>query len=271
MPAMLCLENDAHVDLCDPPGEFSIDCDPQLVEAAVFAAVRGTRVEREYQRAREICYVAPTFEARDRAFAKLNHTWFARLSLAAPLLDAFAERPRVSARVARCIIAPAVRRQDECAELYAHSGGDLDARPYLVVRLRPESFTMPARLTSLLRHELMHIEDMLDPRFAYDTALSQFQNCNGVPTVIRDRYRVLWDIYIDVRLQSEGRIGDDPFDKRSAEFAKAFPMLRSGTARAFQAWASSTRLTHPELIEFAREPLLLAKRLALSEGAVCAG
>lgn len=54
-----------------------------------------------------------------------------------------------------------------------------------MVRLRPGSLQSPAHVAALLRHELMHIEDLLDPAFGYDLPPSQFHDDDGVPTQIR--------------------------------------------------------------------------------------
>ena len=168
MAGVLAPGFEATLEARDASGGIRIDCDPQLLEAAVFAAVRDTPLERNFQTAREVCYAVQDGEARDRAFAKLHRDWFARLSLARPVFESLAERPHISTRTIRCVIAPAIRRQDECAELYGHSTRGPSERPYLVVRLRPESFRSAAHIVSLLRHELMHIDDMLDPDFGYD-------------------------------------------------------------------------------------------------------
>ena len=239
-----------------------IDCDPQLVEAAVSEAVRGSKVDRGFQLAREACYGVRDIEARDRAFAKLYNDWFVRLRLADPVLEAIAQRPSISARTARRVLAPAIRRQDECAELYGNHGGNAAGRPYLVLRLRPESFGYPEHIARLLRHELMHIEDMLDPAFGYDPTPSQFNDSEGVPALIRDRYCVLWDTYIDGRLYREGRAGGGTRGKRLEEFGRAFPMLGAPTVAVFESVFDANDLDHQYLLECSRAPLRLLERVA---------
>lgn len=247
-------------------GEGAIlDCDPQLMEAAVFAVIRGGPYEQTYQTARERCYGVSDLESRDRAFAELNREWFARLQLARSLFDALAERPSVVRATSRCILAPGLRRQDESAELYGRSKaasiGDDDAKPFLVIRIRPDSFKSPAHILKLLRHELMHIADMLDPDFGYDASPSQFHDDTGVPTAIRDRYRVLWDIHIDARLYREGRAAEEVRARRFSEFSRGFVMLGARLTPAFNAVFDAESFTHEKLIAFARRPLALIEHI----------
>lgn len=235
-------------------GRSYVQCDPQLIEMAVHAAVRGAVMEFEYQDAREACYESADSEARERAFVALNQEWFARLRLADPILKAIEEYPDVSARTARCILAPAYRARDECAELYGHTPIPYTDKPTLVIRLRPESFNRPDEITGLLRHELMHISDMLDPAFGYDPSPQQFLHDDGVPTVLRDRYRVLWDTYIDGRLVQEGRGAGIAYERRSAEFCLVFKVLEPFIIAAFDKVFGAAELSHRHLLELSRNP-----------------
>lgn len=231
-----------------------VQCDPQLVEAAVHAAVRGAAFECEYQSARVACYEIDDAEAREHAFVALHRDWFTRLRLSEPVLDALDERPEVSSRTARCILAPAFCARDECAELYGTASNPCAGLPTVTIRLRPESFVRPDDITRLLRHELMHINDMLDPAFGYDPSPAQFLDDDGLPTLIRDRYRVLWDTYIDGRLHREGRAAGNARAQRRAEFQQVFKSVEPLGATAFDKLFGAAELTHRRLLDFARRP-----------------
>ena len=254
MRGTLTPEIEAAIAAQEDSGSSYVQCDPQLVEMAVHAVVRGAPVEREYQDAREACYEIEDKEARECAFAALNHEWFTRLRLAVPVLNALKERPNVSARTTRCILAPAFRARDECAELYGHASNPSVGQPTLTIRLRPESFAGPDYVTKLLRHELMHVSDMLDPAFRYDPSPAQFLNNDGVPTVIRDRYRVLWDTYIDGRLHRDGHRAGSSHEQRRTEFRLVFRTLESLAIAAFETVFAATALTHRQLIDFSNHP-----------------
>lgn len=243
--------------------EIYVECDPQLVESAVFAALRSSEQKSEYHADAESCYREHDIEARDRAFAQLNSTWFFQLDLARAMLQIVGEFPKVLNGVSRCIVAPAIRRSDECAELYQSPGTDGEAAtgPCLVIRLRPDSFGRPEHIRRVLLHELMHIEDMLDPRFCYDPSLAQFYDQQGVPTLIRDRYGILWDIYIDGRLFREGKLDPAIQLSRMAAFSKRFSMLGPRMQEAFDHIFEAVQLTHANILALAKEPAAFYDRI----------
>ena len=62
------------------------------------------------------------------------------------------------------------------------------------------------QLKILFLREFLHIHDMLDPEFGYKPSLASLklnvENKAGY-NLIQDRYRVLWQAYIDVRLSDK--------------------------------------------------------------------
>lgn len=242
--------------ICSASSGISIECDPQLMELAVFAVVRDTEREPGYHAARESCYEKTGMEARDVAFAEFNRAWFVQFDLGRAVVDALDQQPDALAGVSRCILAPAIRRKDECAELYHRPQATEDpaAKPCLVLRICPESFKSPDSIRRVLCHELMHIRDMLDPRFEYNASLDQFFDEKGAPNAIRERYRVLWDCHIDGRLHRAGRLPGNARDLRLAEFKGTFRMLGENTEAAFSAAFDTAQLRHSDLIAWARNP-----------------
>lgn len=241
-------------------GEGDVEWDPSLVEHVVFLATRGATGEKAYHAAREICYQEPDPERRDRDFLRLEREWFVKLELARPATDALAEWPALLSRVQRCILAPCVRRRDGCAELYGtHAPGG--PKPNLLIRLDPDLFRHPARMRAFMRHELMHIDDMLDPDFKYDPSLSQFLDEHGIPNAIRDRYRILWNVHIDGRLSTRYNATIVLPPRNEIEFNKLFRVLDAQCADAFRWILSAPRLSHPEILAFARAPLMLLASL----------
>jgi hypothetical protein len=106
---------------------------------------------------------------------------------------------------------------------------------------------------ALLRHEMMHVRDMLDPAFGYERSLPSDTGAL-TETTLRDRYRVLWDVTIDGRLALAGHPSDRARVQRLREFEAAFPMLGGDAPVAFDAWFGRRRPTHDELLAFARTP-----------------
>lgn len=237
--------------------EVQLECDPQLVETAVFTLLREGAVAAEYHAGREACYGAATPEAREEAFAAYHRQWFERLELARPVVDCILEYPLIVRGTSRQILAPAVRKQDENAELFAPAVAREGARPYLVIRLRPDSFARPEHVVRVLRRELMHISDMLDADFGYDPSITQFLDSEGVPTVIRDRYRVLWGIFVDARLYRAGHLDEAAISRRLEEFYKVFPMLGESRRAIFERLFAGRAWHHGDFMIFARNPASL--------------
>ena len=240
--------------------EGDVEWDPLLVEQVVFLAIRGTTGEKAYHAAREVCYQEPDLERRNHNFLRLDRDWFVKLNLARPAIDALAEWRMLLSRVQRCILAPSFRRRDGGAELYGTHALD-GPKPNLLIRLDVDLFSYPARMRAFMRHELMHIDDILDPEFEYDPSLSQFLDKHGIPNAIRDRYRILWNVQIDGRLSTryDGTIA--PPLRNELEFNKLFRVLDAQCADAFRWILNTPRLTHPEILTFARAPLMLLANL----------
>jgi hypothetical protein len=100
----------------------------------------------------------------------------------------------------------------------------------------------------LLRHELVHVRDMVDPRFGDDPSLP---SVDGGPMRVKlalQRYRVLWDTVIDGRLFGSGRAGPRAREVRRAEFAAAFGTLGKSD-QEFERWFGMTAPTHRGLLE----------------------
>jgi hypothetical protein len=122
----------------------------------------------------------------------------------------------------------------------------------LVIRLRPETLIDPGAAQRLLRHELIHVADMLDPRFGYDRRLPASDDGSTGDLVTRDRYRVLWDVTIDGRLVRAGLAQADVRARRWIEFSATFAALGDGRRAAFDDWFETTAPTHQGLLAFAR-------------------
>lgn len=261
------LDGQTDAGIVIPVGEGRVEFDPKLAETALFAVIRGTKQEMAYHAAREDCYNVTDLELRDQAFTRLDLDWFERLDIARPVLQAYAEWPDIAARVGRCILAPGYRPQDECAELYVRSDPSTTRgnKPNLLIRLSPESFRNPGHIQIFLRHELMHISDMLDPAFRYDPAIEQFYDETGIPNAIRDRYKVLWDSYVDGRLCREQLAPPALRPRRLREFSPLFRVLGVQTLEAFDSIFDARKLTHPEMMAIARTPLGLLKRLETAQ------
>jgi hypothetical protein len=242
--------------------ECVTEYESRLVEAAVLLALRGHAEEPGFRAERDPLYGILDSEAREAAFRAFHAAWFERLGLDREVARALRERPSIALRADRCLLAHTSSGRDESAELFVAPGNGegKSCRGTVVLRLRPETLARPAGLREFLRHEFLHIADMLDPRFAYEPWLPPSEAGPAHEPLLKDRYRVLWDAYIDGRLS---RLGQAPAGRRAerlGEFKRAFPMLGHVTEEAFDRFFTAVFLRHDDLVAFAVDPESILSR-----------
>lgn len=236
--------------------EIPIEYEPPLVEEAVLVAIRGRAEEPQLRADRDALYAIGDSEEREQAFRAFHAAWFERLGLDAVVDEALREQPAVRAGAGRCLVSLARARRDEGAELFVAASADAPepARRTLVLRLRPASLAEPDRLRPFLRRELLHVADMLDPRFGYAPRASGPDAGRLPDGLFRERYRVLWDTLVDGRLARLDWAPPGRRAERLREFAAAFPMLGDRLEEAFDRFFGGDPRTHADLVRFAAEP-----------------
>lgn len=236
---------------------YRIEYESALVEEAVLLAVKDRPEERSLRRVRDPIYEIPDEERRTICFDELHRAWFERLGLQRPVQYALAERPILAAATHRCFVASVPRRKDETAELFVRpANGNVEdvERRSIGIMVRPVSFADTDGLLDLLRHEFLHIADMLDPAFEYTPAFSLEEDAAIPETAFLERYRALWDTSIDGRLVREGLNSPSRRASRLVDFAKVFGMFGAQTEEAFSLLFDRSGHTHPQLVAFARTP-----------------
>jgi hypothetical protein len=155
----------------------------------------------------------------------------------------------ITGTAATLLVRRTVTKKDEGAELFVRP----DAKN-VAIAFRSERIFEPG-FEPWLAHELCHISDMLDPTFAYEPEIRLPDAPPAELDLLRERYRVLWDITIDGRLNQNR-------PARLAEFQKALP---SFSEKKFdELWAA--RPSHPELVTLAKSVLV---RSVKTPGAPC--
>jgi hypothetical protein len=239
------------------PAAFRIAYDAVLVEESVLLAegrlsaadAASFRAERD-----RIYGVNGDPDEREARFEELHGRFFLRLGLDGPLHEALADHPELLHRTRACRVLPAVSHREETADARAEVGAPPEAAPTIVVRLRPQSLLDPEALRTLLRRELLHVADMLDPGFGYLRELPGVETDPAAVSLLRERYRVVWDATIDGRLYRAGLLGTPARAARLFEFARAFPMLGEGIEAAFAPWFDGPRPAHAAIVAFIQEP-----------------
>ena len=231
---------------------------PDLVEEAVLLAERtaGGDAIRGFRRERNAVYDIADPERRDAAFRDVHLRWFVRMGLHRPVEEAIEERAELAGRVAQVRVLRALRRQEEGADLFDRALPDAAGRrqPLMALRLRASALLDAEPLRALLRHELMHVADMLDPAFGYERSLPPSDDGPSADNIVRDRYRVLWDVTIDGRLARAGLGHPDARAARCREFGATFSMLGDRAGDMFEEWFDRIVPTHQAVAAFAVTP-----------------
>ena len=231
-----------------------------LVEAAVLLAEPSMTVEkrRAFRRERDRLYVVSDVDGREGRFRHLHRWWFVELGLDCGIERMIADRLTDACGASlpkECRVVGAVTRPEEGADLVDRIAPESGAvHALLVIRLRPATLLDPAAVRALLHHELTHVADMLDPGFGYERALPPSGEGPSADTILRDRYRVLWDTTIDGRLVHEGHADEAVRRARRQEFVDTFAMLRGRGDAAFDEWFACTQPSHARLAAYALSP-----------------
>ena len=198
--------------------------DEDFLEAAVGLCAGGRRKGvsplhiARFSRERERLYAILDPDERNAAFFKLHLEWFREWGLEMLLTGVLREYPLLPKTLKLLAFRKPHGRNDEGAELYVSEAGDRNG----VVAMRPDRFEQEADLGSFLRHELMHLHDMVDPGFGYRPELAVPSASPNQYRSARERYRLLWDISIEGRLNHAGRHGVSTRELLCQEFATAF-------------------------------------------------
>ena len=145
---------------------FPVRFDPRLVEEVLLlvAEVANPAERDTFRRERDSIYEVETADLRETGFQALDARWFKRFRVADHLLDLLREHASLPDGISGCYVLSAGSYKDEGADLHTPKG-ESTVLPVLVIRLLPKTLADTERLTLLLRHELLHVTDMLDPQF----------------------------------------------------------------------------------------------------------
>ncbi len=246
--------------------------DEDLVEAAVqvCATGRGRKIASlqvaRFNREREKLYDILDPDERNTAFFKLHLDWFREWGLERRLTEPLREFPLLPESLKILAFRKSRGRSDDGTELYVNEAGERSG----VVAMRPDHLAQEPRLEPFLRHELMHLHDMVDPAFGYQPELPDSGPFLNQQRLARERYRMLWDISIDGRLSQAGRESLATKDQRWLEFTAAFAFWNeSRQQEVFDALWTNKVPTHSALLEWVSDPRRLQAASGPRPGAPC--
>jgi hypothetical protein len=250
---------------------ITIQWKPDFIEEAVFITVKHLEeagdAEKigDFHQQKDLIYEkVPKLEQNAR-FQEFYTKQFDILGLNSFFSNVFEEFPLLNDSHLKILGRRAWSRKEEGVELYVHAGVKS-----MIVKLQTLRMEHHQTLATYLRHELLHISDMLDPIFEY----SPNPNLGGTNEVednlIRDRFRVLWDLYVASRLQKRGHDVLASFEKQRASLEKAFSTWHEkDRGRIFKATVGGEAWTQAGLLDMAsgrtvaQEPRLTAEKCSL--------
>jgi hypothetical protein len=245
--------------------------DDDFVEAAVFLCASGRRPGapalqiRRFHAEREKCYTVADPDERNASFFKVHLDWFREWGLEQLLTGLLREYPILPGALNVLAFRQARGRNEEGAELYV-SAGVRNA----MVALRMDRLERDEPLLRFLRHEFMHLHDMVDPEFAYSPQLHLPTHNQTQQRITRERYRLLWDITIDGRLTRAQRQTMTGQDQHQALFDRAFAFWPDGKRRqVFESHWNDRTPRHQNLLALAADPRDLSHAQEPLPGGTC--
>ncbi|MFQ5641149.1 MAG: hypothetical protein ACE5IR_24490 [bacterium] len=236
---------------------YCIEFQPQLVEDAVLRAIAGHADQGLFREERNALYHMQDDEAREEAFQLLHQRWFERIGLHEPLEQALTYWPILHTHTHRCLLVKASTKKEIGAELFVaedHSGQSECEIRSVVIRLIAELLIQSEPFLNFLRRELLHVVDMLDPEFGYEPNLPKSEIGPTYDRLQQERYRILWDITIDGRLQRNNFLPASVRETHWTIFKNVFPGLREELERVFNFFFYNTSPKHEELALFSLSP-----------------
>ena len=218
------------------------------------------RLTASFRKQVDAIYAEVPPRKREASFFVLYRRYFAELGYPARVKKILAEFDDEGDLPSECYFARTFRDEEESAQL-SEDGSRLG------VQIKVETLRDPERCAYLLRHELTHILDILDPAFEYDTSRPLSEVSPSEESLFRDRYRTLWDLSVDGRLQRKGFLSQDLRERRSAEFQTLFPNLDGQAAeQVFTALWSGPRPSNTDLRQMVTGAAALCSVLKIAVG-----
>lgn len=227
--------------------------DPNFVEQATFLSAKRDPVQEcASHDVLDPLYRMTDVELRRRAFRAAHGDLFRRFGLDGLVPHAVDEFPLLAEHLNCCLVREAERTRAQSVDLYTRKSDSSNevGEPTLIIALCPESLLDHQQLTPWLRRQLQHVEDMVNERFGYDTRLPAVSPVQQ--NLIRDRYAVLWDIYVEGRLIRSGKLDDSAIQQLWVSFSKAFRLDGQCPSRTtFERLLETNELTHTQMMFWA--------------------
>jgi hypothetical protein len=241
---------------------LEIKYDQQLVDDIVYKGLAAQEASgdlalyNEYHEKRDAIYELEQ-EKRPKRFKELDNDFFSRLGYDVYVREIFDEYPDIEEVIEEVHVRRATTRQNEGSNV-------VDEGKKVIIRLYPELFIEGTEMRRVLRHELMHVSDMMDKDFDYDVN-EEFSPSPMEERIMRDRYRLFWDISVDGRLVNKGLETTAAREERKREFDSFFSKIPEESRELIfsKMWDAEEPLTHGRMVELSKD---INKVLGLAVG-----
>jgi hypothetical protein len=232
-----------------------IEFDPSFVEEAVFLAVKYNEKEgnesiiRNFHNEREKIYQRLTDEDRNASFQQLYNEYFNKLEIKDIFEKIVRDFPLLHQPNISLFIKKVWSKKEEDTELYVD--GDLKT---VYIALMANRILQPLCIQAVLRHDLLRISDMLDPRFQYNPFIHLDGKHELENNLIKDRFRILWDMSIDARLREKGYPTIKSREEQKKVFEKTFFFLNENERKfIYFKLVGCDSLMHIDLLNWAQD------------------
>ncbi len=236
---------------------MKLEFDPNLIEEVLFRELK-VREERgdytltnEYHALTDPVYENFPLDERPAQFKKIEWDFFKKLGLFDLMKEVFDEFPELDGKVAGGVISKARNPFDEGSSL-TKGPSEKAEQKRIILRLLSDRFQETAYLKKLIRHELMHVSDMLSDVFGYrDERLG----CSPMEeSIIKERYSTFWDIFVDSRLMRKGKETISDKESRFLEFESLYRKFPSEIKTViFDVLWQDEHLTHDKILELSKD------------------
>lgn len=237
--------------------------DQQLVDDIVYKGLAKQEMAgdlelyKEYHERRDAIYELE-HEKRPKRFKELDNDIFGKLGYDVYVREIFDEYPDIEEVVEEIHVRRATTRQNEGSNV-------VDEGKKVIIRLYPELFIEGGKeMRRVLRHELMHVSDMMNSNFEYNVN-EEFSQSPMEDRLMRDRYRLFWDISVDGRLVNKGLETTATREERKREFDSFFSKIPDESREAIfsKMWEAEEPMSHDRMVELSKDN---NKVLALAAG-----
>lgn len=236
---------------------MKIEFDPNLIEEVIFRELK-TREEKgdfsltsEYHSLTDPVYENFPLDERPAQFRKIEWDFFKKLGFPDVVREVFADFPDLEDKVAGGVVIKAQNPFDEGSNL-TKGPSEEASRKKVAIKVLSERFQDIPFLKKLIRHELMHIADMVSESFGYrDERLG----CNPMEeSIIRERYSTFWDIFVDSRLIRKGKETVSDRETRYQEFESLYRKVPAEVKIViFDVLWQEDRLTHDRILSLSKD------------------